>query len=114
MHVNRDILRGLTAKEFLGWEAYARVEPFNVDIEARADARAASIVQVLQNVNRGKGQKAWTLQDAMLKFDEAEGKGNKDAKRYDPQTQEEMLSVLKALSIMQNTIVEQGTPEAKD
>lgn len=107
-------MRGLTAMEFLGWEAYARVEPFNVDVEARADARAASIVQVLQNVNRGKGQRAWTLQDAMLNFDKVEENSNKGAKRYDPQTQEEMLSVLKALSIMQNTIDAQETPEAKD
>lgn len=111
MNVNRDIMRDLTAKELLGWEAYAQVEPFNVDIEARADARAASIVQMLYNVNRGKGQAALKLGDAMLKFNEVKGDG---AKRYSPQTQQEMLSVLKALSVMQNTIVANNVPEAKD
>lgn len=110
MNVNRDIMRGLTAKEFFGWEAYAQVEPFNMDIETRADARAADIARMIYNVNRGKGQPELKLQDAMLKFDNVKGDG---AKRYSPQTPAEKLAVLKALAAMQNTIVAQDTPEAK-
>lgn len=64
--VNVDaMLRSITAKQFAGWVAYARMEPFN---ELRADYRAASVVAMIANVNRGKGQKAVQLEDVMLKF----------------------------------------------
>lgn len=106
-HVERDIVKGLTAKQFRRWQHYAALEPFD---EIRDDLRTASIVAMIYNVNRGKGQPAWSLQDAMLKFEDTKSDG---AKRYSPQTQQEMISVLKALTIMQNTIVAEGTPEAK-
>lgn len=106
VNVERDIVRGLTAKQFRLWQHYATLEPFD---EMRADLRAASIVQMIHAVNRGKGQKALTLKEAMLNFELAEEKAS--ARRYDPQTPAEMLAVLKALSVMQNTIVGQNTPE---
>lgn len=66
--VNVDaMLRSLTAKQFQAWEHYAQLEPFD---ETRADYRAASIVQVIANVNRGKNQAAYTLQDGLLRFGE--------------------------------------------
>ena len=60
------MLRSLTAKQFMEWEEYARLEPFN---ELRADYRTASIVQMLANVNRPKGHKAYTLQDFLLHYE---------------------------------------------
>jgi hypothetical protein len=65
------MLRRMTSKQFLGWEHFAEIEPFSFDRELRADYRAASIVQVIANVNRGKGQRAYTIGDFLLKFDEA-------------------------------------------
>ncbi len=68
--VNVDaMLRSLTAKQFVEWEHYARLEPFN---ELREDYRIASIVQMLANVNRGKNQRAYTLQDMVIRFGEPE------------------------------------------
>jgi hypothetical protein len=68
------LTRRLTAKQFLDWEHYDAIEPFGDD---RADMRAASIVQMLYNINRGKGQKALTLKDFMLTFKEAAPKKEK-------------------------------------
>lgn len=112
LHVERDIVHGMTAKQFRLWQHYAAFEPFD---EVRADLRAASIVQMLYNLNRRKNQKALTLEEAMLRFGDSDEKtSGKRERRYNPQTPEEQLAVLKALSLMQNTIVAQGTPEAKD
>ena len=52
------MLRRLTAKQFRMWEIYSELEPFG---ELRADYRAASIVQMIYNVNRGEKQKALPL-----------------------------------------------------
>jgi hypothetical protein len=83
------MLRHLTAAQFRGWEHYYELEP---DVEIRADYRAASIVQILYNINRGKGQKALTLEEALLKFGEVEEKPK--------QTVEQQFSILKVLAVM--------------
>lgn len=67
MNVERDIHRGLTAKQFVGWEHYASLDPFD---ETRADYRAASIATMIANVNRSKDQKSYKLEDFLLKFGE--------------------------------------------
>lgn len=86
--VNVDALgRSLTAKQFVGWEAYAQLEPFS---ELRADYRTASIVQMLANVNRGKGQKAFTLKDMLLRFEEKEQQDEGDMR-------ERHLTVIRAI-----------------
>ena len=41
------MLRSLTAKQFIEWEHYARLEPFD---ELRADYRTASIREMLHNM----------------------------------------------------------------
>ena len=65
--VNVDaMLRSITARQFMEWMAYARLEPFD---EVRADYRAASICALLANINRGAKQKAYTIEDFLLKFD---------------------------------------------
>lgn len=66
LDVDEAILRRLTAKQFRGWEMYHELEPFG---EVRADFRAASIVQMLYNVNRGPKQQALPMSDFLLKFD---------------------------------------------
>lgn len=50
------------------WQAYAALEPFD---EERGDLRAASIVQVLANVNRDrkKSREPFTLDDVRLRFE---------------------------------------------
>lgn len=62
------MLRSITGRQLLTWEVYDSLEPFG---ELRADYRAATIACVIANVNRGKGQKAFTLEDFVLKFGEA-------------------------------------------
>lgn len=98
--MNRDILRGLTAKQFREWEHFAELEPFG---EKRADYRAASIVQATFNVNRGKKQKAMTLEEAVVKFGE-EAKETTKPK----QTQKQQLDILTVLSKMQAYAVASG------
>jgi hypothetical protein len=63
-------VRELTAKQLLEWEYFAEIEPFTFDIERRADFRAAQVAQMIANVNRGK-RKAYTIDEFVLKFDEA-------------------------------------------
>lgn len=47
-YINVDaMLRSITARQFVEWEAYARMEPFN---ELREDYRAASIAQMVFNM----------------------------------------------------------------
>jgi len=60
-----ELKRSLTAKQIMNWMAYAELEPFD---ERRQDVRIASIVQMIANVNRGKDQKPFTLNDVLLKF----------------------------------------------
>ncbi|MCR4301789.1 MAG: DUF4035 domain-containing protein [Sulfuricaulis sp.] len=61
------MLRGLTAKQFMAWVSYMRLHPIG---ERRADYRAASVCAVIANVNRGKDQKPFTVEDFLLKFGE--------------------------------------------
>lgn len=67
LHVERDILgpQGITAKQFMEWQHYAALEPFD---ETRDDYRAASIVTMIANVNRGKDHRAYSIEDFVLKF----------------------------------------------
>lgn len=94
LHVERDILKGLTAKEFRAWEMYCELEPFT---ETRQDYRVASILHLLYNMNRGKDAPAKQLKDFLLSFDAPE----EDPK---PETQEQknarLLAVVKVLSAM--------------
>lgn len=63
------LLRRRTAKQFRGWEHFIEIEPFSFNVELRADYRTAAVVQTLANIHRAKGQKAYTLEDFLLKFD---------------------------------------------
>lgn len=58
----------ITAKQFFELVAWKRISPFR---ELRADHRAAMIVTTLANINRGKGQKAYTIDQFMPKWEEA-------------------------------------------
>jgi hypothetical protein len=49
------------------WLAYAELEPFG---EFRDDVRAAIIASTVANMLRGRKQKAFSISDFMLKFDE--------------------------------------------
>lgn len=69
------MLRELTSKQFLEWLAYARFEPFD---EVRSDYRAAQIAQMVLMVNLGKGAKLPTLDELVLKFEDAEAKPAQD------------------------------------
>ena len=59
------MLRGLTSKQLLEWQEYAKLEPFD---ELRADYRAAQIAQMVLMVNLGKGQKVPPLDELVLKW----------------------------------------------
>jgi len=91
VNVERDILRGLTAKQFRGWEIYYELEPFN---EERADYRAASICATLANVNRGKNQRPYKTEDFLLRFGD---RGEEERPKQTRQQQWEMLKLLAAM-----------------
>lgn len=67
--------RGLTAKRFFDWQAYAMLEPFG---DERLDYLAASIVQAIYNTNLGKDQKPVKLDDVRVRFGEPEEKKPQD------------------------------------
>lgn len=98
LHVERDVLFGLTAKQFRAWQHYFELEPFD---ETRQDYRIASIVQMLYNVNRGKNSPVGKLQDFVLKFGEQEERPK--------QTTQQQLSLLQVLAHMH---ANDPTPEA--
>lgn len=56
------MLRSLTAEEFLGWKAFAELEPFG---DLRADYHAALISQTVANAAGNKKE----LKDFLLKFE---------------------------------------------
>lgn len=80
------LCKELTAKQLLGWEHYAAIEPFNFFTELRADYRAASIVQMLHNVN---AKKALGLKEFLLKFEEAA-----ERKPQSPAEQERIMRIM--------------------
>lgn len=61
------MLRKMTAKRFLEWEHYSRIEPFG---EQRGDYQAASIATVIANSTRGTKQEPFKIEDFLLKFEE--------------------------------------------
>lgn len=73
------------SKWFRGWEHYYEMEPFD---QVPANYRAASICQTIANVNRGKNQRAYKIDEFLLKFDD----GDKPVARE--QTVQEKLNVM--------------------
>lgn len=104
------MLRTMTAKQFRAWEMYAEMEPFG---EERADFRAASIVQMIYNVNRGKGVRAIKLDQCLLRF----GEPPESKPAQTSQQQFAMLKILAAMHANETTpeVVAGGPePTAKD
>lgn len=97
------MLRSLTAKQFAEWEIYASIDPFD---ELRQDYRVASIVQMIANVNRGAKQKAFKIEDFLLRFG-----GETEEKKS--QSWQEQLGILKLLAIQQSIIVDQDEQRRK-
>ena len=86
--VNVDaMLRSLTAKQFIEWECYARLEPFN---ELRADQRAALIASTVYNMAVARKDRR-KLEDFLLTFEERE-----PAKKQTPKQQFELMKILAA------------------
>lgn len=71
------MLRRITAQQFQEWRAYADLEPFD---EVRADYRAASIMQAILNVHRGKGKPALKLKDCVIRFGDQDGAATPEQK----------------------------------
>lgn len=92
----------LTAKKFLEWEAYSILEPFD---DTRADYRSASIATVIANVNRGTNQRAYKLDDFLLKFgvQEVALAGQPKSVSQTPEQQEAMMRILMGVPV-ENTV----------
>ncbi len=65
-NINR-MLGELTSDQLIDWIAYSNLEPFG---EERGDLRSAIIASTIANCNRGKGQRAFKVNDFMPKFNE--------------------------------------------
>lgn len=92
------MLRRITAKCFLELLAFEELEPPE---SVKDDYRTASIVQMIANVNRGQKQKAYELQDFVLRWDLPEQPQRK-------QSPEEQLAILKILSMQQALITKEN------
>lgn len=55
----------MDSQEFCDWLAYDRVDPFG---ESRADLRTALLASIIANVNRGKNQPPFKIEDFLLDF----------------------------------------------
>ena len=86
------MLRSITARQFMEWEEYARLEPFT---ELRADYRTASIVKMLYDVNRSKESKTFTLDDFLLKFGQSQVDETPELTR-----RQNHLSMMKAIALV--------------
>jgi hypothetical protein len=62
----RGLLSQIDARELKEWQIFSMIEPFG---EERQDLRSAMVCATLANVNRGKNQPAYKLDDFMLRFD---------------------------------------------
>lgn len=60
------MLRSITAKQFQEWYLYAQIEPFG---EKRADLRMAATNALLANINRGKNQTPYKIEDFLFNFE---------------------------------------------
>jgi len=70
----RELLTRCDSRELTEWLAYYQIEPWG---EERADLRAAINTTVLANVNRGKSQRAYKIEDFMPDFDAAAGQAER-------------------------------------
>lgn len=64
-----EMLRGMSAKQFAGWQAYDALETFS---RRRLDYLFASVVQTLWNINRDikKHPNPFKIDDFLLDFEE--------------------------------------------
>lgn len=76
------MLRRISARQMTEWMAFEQIDPFG---EKRADYRAASIVQIIANVNRDtkKRPKPYKIEEFLLKFE----RDARAPKRQTPQEQ---------------------------
>ena len=72
-----ELLERISSRELSEWMAFSQLEPFGADASYLGHAITASTVA---NVNRAKGQKAYSADDFMPRFEEKK-----------PQSQEEMI-----------------------
>jgi hypothetical protein len=66
----------IESHELTEWQIYEAIEPFG---EQRADLRAGIIASTIANVNRGKGQKAFTATDFMPYLEKEQEQSAEDA-----------------------------------
>jgi hypothetical protein len=64
-----EMLERMSSAELTEWAAFHNLEPFGGDADYLGDAITASTVA---NVNRGKGQKPYKVEDFMPKFEKKE------------------------------------------
>ena len=89
------MLRSLTAKQFIEWECYARLEPFN---ELRADQRAASVVAMIYNMAVAvKDRKPANDPLFLLRFEDEDEK---------PKPKQDQFAVMKVLAAAYSSDVE--------
>jgi hypothetical protein len=96
------MLRSLTAKQFMEWEAFFSLEPWTLESELRADYRAASIRQTIYNSQVTKKSDLKELSHFLIPFEQEEKK---------QKSPEELLNIAKVLAFTQNAIVAAGADE---
>jgi len=85
----------VSAHEFGEWYEYYKLDPFG---ELRADIRNAQLTAVFANAFRGKGQRAFTPADFMLRF------GFDEVEAVDPKM---LVAKFRRLTLEHNAFVEQ-------
>jgi len=84
----------MSAKTFRRWQHFDAMEPIG---ELRADYRAASIVQMIGNVNRGKDTPPLKLEECLLRYDvtrPAEGESRETPKRKQTWQEQEKIFLM--------------------
>ena len=84
----------MDSHEFTEWQIYEAIEPFG---EQRADLRSGIIAATIANVNRGKGQKAFSATDFMPYLEKVNDQSAEDATRANLQALQARFKGLKGI-----------------
>lgn len=92
----RTMLHEISYREFLEWESFSALEPFD---EERMDIRFASLESLLMNINRDTKKKPtpFKITDALLRF------GDSELEKPKKQTWQEQKAIAKMMAQVYST-----------
>lgn len=88
------MLSSLSAKQFIEWEAYAALEPFD---EYRQDIRVAQIVTMLANLHRDPKRAPYSIKEFVLDFEQPDPKTPEELEREREAKVQSQIAIFRAM-----------------